>query len=64
VNPGDRQSDCGGILRPVGVEPHKNKGQQILHKCEKCGMIRRNIVADDDDFSVIVEVSARGVYEV
>jgi hypothetical protein len=63
-NPGDRQSNCGGILRPVGVEPNKGKRRfKIISKCDKCGAVKKNISADDDDYGVIVELSARGVYE-
>lgn len=62
-NPGDRQSSCGGILRPVGVEQGK-KQLKIIHKCEKCGAVKKNITAEDDDYCVIVELSARNVYEV
>jgi len=63
VYPGDRRSDCGGVLRPVGVELNK-KGQQIVHECSKCKVIKKNIVADDDNYELILELSARKVYEV
>ena len=62
-NPGDRQSDCGGILRPIGLELNK-KGKQLIHKCDKCGIIKKNIAADDDNCDLIVELSARKVYEI
>jgi Zn finger protein HypA/HybF involved in hydrogenase expression len=57
INPGDRANDCGGILRPVGIKRNK-KGVQIVHKCEKCGQIKKNIAADDDAFDLIVKLSA------
>lgn len=56
INPGDRLSDCGGVLRPIGIERNK-KGIQIIHKCEKCGMLRKNIIADDDNYDLIVSLS-------
>jgi hypothetical protein len=61
IHPGDRQSGCGGILRPVGLELNK-KGQQILYRCEKCGADKRNITADDDNYDRIVELSASRVF--
>jgi hypothetical protein len=61
VNPGDRANDCGGILRPAGIERNK-KGMQIVHKCEKCEQIKKNIAADDDAFDLIVQLSAQNVY--
>ena len=62
-NPGDRASTCKGVLRPVRLEQHKKK-QQIVFKCDKCGQIKKNIAADDDDFDLIVELSAKGIYRI
>lgn len=61
VNPGDRASDCGGLLVPIGVSDTR-KGWVIVSRCERCGMIRRNKAALDDpdfpdDFGLIVELS-------
>ena len=60
INPGDRASDCRGILRPIGLERHK-KGHQIVCRCEKCGQVKKNIAADDDDYDLIVQLSAKGL---
>jgi DNA-directed RNA polymerase subunit RPC12/RpoP len=64
VNPGDRLSDCGGVLRPVAVEPHARKPgvMQIVHKCAKCGKFRRNIVARDDDYDAVLAVMSKKVF--
>ena len=62
-NPGDRQSGCGGVLRPSGIERGK-KGIRIVYKCDKCGEVKKNITAADDDYDAILELSAKGVYEV
>ena len=66
VNPGDRASDCGGLLVPVGVLQSGKKGWVIISRCRKCGMTRRNRAALDDpsspdDWSLIVELAARPV---
>jgi predicted Zn-ribbon and HTH transcriptional regulator len=45
VNPGDRASDCGGLLVPVFCEPDTKKGFVITHKCKKCGELRKNRAA-------------------
>lgn len=34
--PGDRASDCGGLMEPVGAEYRRGKFR-ILYKCQKCG---------------------------
>ncbi len=64
VNPGDRASDCGGLLVPVGVEQSGKKGWVIVHRCERCGAVRRNKAALDDpvhpdDLEVLAALSAR-----
>jgi transcription elongation factor Elf1 len=49
VNPGDRAANCGGILRPVGIELKGGQMQRLLFRCERCGMDRVNKIAVDDD---------------
>ncbi len=45
INPGDRASDCGGLLVPILCTPDLKKGYIITHKCKKCGELRRNKAA-------------------
>lgn len=55
VNPGDRASDCQGLMRPVSVQ--QMKGAWILtHKCIKCGHVKPNKMARDDDFEAALSV--------
>ena len=49
VNPGDRASDCGGLMAPVALEHDGKKGFVILHRCERCGHEKKNRAAPDDD---------------
>ena len=46
--PGDRRAHCGGRMPPVGVERDARRGWMIVHRCERCGAIRRNRAALDD----------------
>ncbi len=48
VVPGDRASDCGELLEPVGLE---TIGQQtvIQYRCRGCGHRQRNRAHDEDD---------------
>ncbi len=64
INPGDRASDCGGLLEPVGVSHSGSKGWMIISRCRKCGEVKRNRAALDDpeqpdDYDLIVELSSR-----
>jgi hypothetical protein len=50
---GDRKSSCGGLMSATG-KMYKDDGEEVLvHKCEKCGLVRKNRVAGDDDYSSI-----------
>ena len=56
-NPGDRASDCGGMMIPISVETAGN-GFIITHKCEKCGKTIRQRSSENDDIDTIIEISS------
>ena len=63
INPGDRANECGGLMRPIRSEPDAKRGFVIIHKCEKCGEIRRNRAAlnakeQSDNRSLLVRHTA------
>ena len=41
INPGDRAETCGGLMEPVDLEIKDGK-YVVVHKCQKCGFVRRN----------------------
>ncbi|MCG7343956.1 RNHCP domain-containing protein [Sporosarcina sp. ACRSL] len=45
--PGDRASECKGLMKPVGLDYSGKKGYQIIHQCTKCNKVSRNKVAVD-----------------
>ena len=53
--PGDRLNECKGLLKPIAVEKFKDT-YKIIYKCEKCGEIHKNIMADDDNFDEILKL--------
>lgn len=55
-NPGDRLCDCHGILRPISIDNFKKGKFKIVYKCEKCGIIKRNVMANDDNFDLVLEI--------
>lgn len=61
VNPGDRLCTCHGILQPVAIKPAKKEKYKIVYKCNDCGMIKRNIMAEDDNFEKILEIMSNPV---
>ena len=56
IMPGDRANDCKGLLKPIGIEKYKNT-YKIIYKCEKCTQLHKNIMAADDNFDLIIELS-------
>lgn len=56
IMPGDRQNKCLGLLKPIGIEKFKNS-YKIIYKCTKCHQIHKNIMANDDNFDLIIELS-------
>jgi DNA-directed RNA polymerase subunit RPC12/RpoP len=61
--PGDRASDCGGVMEPIGLRRGK-KHVQVVHRCLRCGAVRPNRVAErtlqPDRFDALVLLSSRG----
>lgn len=60
INPGDRSCGCCGVLRPLAVEKFKNTFK-IIYKCEKCGQIKKNIMANDDNMDLLLEIMSHPV---
>lgn len=57
VFPGDRSATCGGMMEPVSVNK-KGSEYVITHKCEKCGFVKSNKTIKEDNFQMIVQISA------
>ena len=47
VLPGDRMSECGELMKPVGLRYKGGKGFQIVHICLRCGHESVNKVAEN-----------------
>ena len=45
--PGDRASECHGLMKPINLDYSSKKGYQLIHECTKCGHISRNKAAID-----------------
>ncbi len=58
IFPGDRKNLCQGLMEPVDLEKFNNT-YKIVYKCMKCGELHKNIMANDDDFDVIISLSSK-----
>ena len=56
IKPGDRLNSCKGLLKPIGLEKHKDTFK-IIYRCNKCGELIKNIMAKDDKYDEILKVS-------
>lgn len=55
-NPGDRASTCHGLMLAENLE--QKRGEMfIVHKCTKCGFVRKNKVSPQDNFEAIIALS-------
>ncbi len=53
INPGDRMEECLGLMKPIFRTFNKKKILTIVHKCTKCGAIRKNKISVLDNESQI-----------
>ena len=58
IDPGDRASDCGGIMEPVAVWVRKG-----IHRCKRCGVLHSNRVAADDNPMKLMSIAMKPLCE-
>ncbi|MGI5827409.1 MAG: RNHCP domain-containing protein [Patescibacteria group bacterium] len=59
INPGDRRSDCKGLMEPVGIDSKRGEFT-VIHSCIRCGWKKRNKTNENDDFDKIIKIMNRG----
>ncbi len=61
---GDRRSGCRGLMEPIGIWVRERKDWSILHRCTKCGFIRPNRIAGDDNEVLLLSLAVRPVTQI
>lgn len=61
--PGDRASDCGGIMEPVAVWVRKSGEWAIIHRCRRCGAFSSNRTAADDNPMKLMSIALKPLCE-
>jgi len=56
ISPGDRLSDCKGLMEPIEIDKKGDKWR-ILYLCQECGYKHWNKTSPNDSFKKIVELS-------
>ena len=54
--PGDRASECGALMAPVGRFDRSDGEPVVVHQCGGCGVVRHNRLAADDDIIVLARL--------
>ena len=55
---GDRRSSCRGIMDPIGIWVKADREWALIHRCRKCGFIRTNRIAGDDNEELLFALAA------
>ena len=61
IAPGDRESNCGGLMEPVAVWVRKNGEWAIIHRCRRCGALSSNRVAADDNPVKLMSIAMKPI---
>ncbi|MCF7832111.1 MAG: RNHCP domain-containing protein [Candidatus Marinimicrobia bacterium] len=56
--PGDRKSNCRGIMKPIGIHVQQNGEWSLIHQCKTCGTIKINRTAYDDNELLLLTIAA------
>lgn len=56
---GDRRSACRGPMEPIAIGIRPDGEWSILHRCQRCGLIRTNRIAGDDNEVLLVSMALR-----
>ena len=61
--PGDRECGCGGIMEPIAVWVRRGGEWAIIHRCRRCGTLRSNRIAADDNPWKLMSMALRPLCE-
>ena len=56
--PGDRASECGGAMAPIGAFARPNGELAVVHRCLSCRFERYNRIAADDFYELVLSLPA------
>ena len=59
VEPGDRASDCGGVMDPIAVWVRRGGEWALVHRCRRCGALSSNRGAADDNPMKLMSIAMK-----
>lgn len=57
--PGDRASECGSLMEPIGITVRGTGEWVLVHRCAGCDEINLNRTAGDDNPLVLLRLAVR-----
>ena len=63
IDPGDRASDCGGIMEPVAVWVRNGGESPTIRRCKRCGVLHSTRVAADDNPMQLMSIAMEPLCE-
>ncbi len=57
VESGDRKATCMGLMKPIAKFYKRKEEEVLVHECQKCGFVRYNRIAGDDDFDLVEKLN-------
>lgn len=61
--PGDRAALCGGEMEAIGVWVRRDGEWAIIHRCRKCGTLKSNRIAADDNVLKLLSIALKPLCE-
>lgn len=61
--PGDRQSECGGLMDAVGIWVRGDGEWALVHRCKSCGILHSNRIAADDNPIKLLSIAVKPLAE-
>ncbi|MBN2508640.1 MAG: RNHCP domain-containing protein [Spirochaetales bacterium] len=58
IRPGDRRSACKGMMKPISIWIQDNGEWSVIHRCSKCGALKTNRIAADDNELLLFSLAA------
>lgn len=61
--PGDRESECGGLMEPIAVWVRRGGEWALIHRCRVCGALSSNRTAADDNPIKLLSIALKPIAE-
>ncbi len=58
--PGDRASECHGIMEPISVWVRNSGEWALIHRCVACGKLSSNRILADDNPAKLLAIGLKG----